>query len=132
MSESYFLGKLSQIENNLGKLPSRILILTDAPQTEVYYSPPSNQVGLWEDTPSFREGIMHVHANVFPALMNRYPDLRIISGGDPIDALKIMSQADYLIMSRSSLSYLGALLNRNGTIFFPPDFWHKPLKGWKK
>jgi len=35
-------------------------------------------------------------------------------------------------MSRSSVSYVGALLNSEGKIYYPPDFWHNPLKKWVK
>ena len=52
-------------------------------------------------------------------------------GGDPLDTIRDMASADYLIMARSSLSYIGGILNRNGTVYAAPDFWHKSLPSWK-
>jgi hypothetical protein len=43
-----------------------------------------------------------------------------------------MTQADVLIMSRSSLSYLAGLLNLKGTVYFPINFWHSPHQSWEK
>jgi hypothetical protein len=48
---------------------------------------------------------------------------------DPIETLKGMATADGLVMSRSSFSYVAALLNKNGIIIYHP-FWHRPLKEW--
>jgi hypothetical protein len=41
-----------------------------------------------------------------------------------------MSKANILITSRSSLSYVGGLFNRDGLVFYPHRFWHTKLKGW--
>lgn len=38
-----------------------------------------------------------------------------------------MIYSDYLICSKSSFSYLPALLNINGTIYHNNKFWNKPL-----
>ena len=54
----------------------------------------------------------------------------VIHGGDPIAALEIMQQTDFLVMSRSSFSYIGGVLNEFGTVFYPPSFWHNPLPTW--
>jgi hypothetical protein len=57
------------------------------------------------------------------------PQLRIIANGDAIEALNGMATADILIMSRSSFSYVAAILNRRGVIIYHP-FWHSPLPSW--
>lgn len=43
--------------------------------------------------------------------------------------LEILRSADVLIMSKSSFSYVGALLNPRGLIICP-DFWHPRLRSW--
>ena len=57
--------------------------------------------------------------------------LQIIRGGNPLDAIKLMASADFLIIGKSSLSFVGGLLNRKGQVYSPEDFWHRPLKGWR-
>jgi hypothetical protein len=41
-----------------------------------------------------------------------------------------MSEADILITSRSSYSYVGGLLNLKGKIIIPSGFWHSKLNSW--
>ena len=57
------------------------------------------------------------------------PHLKIIANGDAIEALRGMATADILIMSRSSFSYVAAILNRRGVMIYHP-FWHSPLPCW--
>jgi hypothetical protein len=59
-------------------------------------------------------------------------DLNILNGGDALDSIIRMSTAEYLILSRSSLSYVGALLNQDyKAIYSAPGFWHPKLQDWK-
>jgi len=46
-----------------------------------------------------------------------------------IDCLRRLATADVLVMSRSSFSYLAAILNRNGIVLYHP-FWHSALSTW--
>jgi hypothetical protein len=46
-----------------------------------------------------------------------------------IDCLRKLATADILIMSKSSFSYIAALLNRNGIILYHP-FWHPAPSSW--
>jgi hypothetical protein len=39
-------------------------------------------------------------------------------------------QADVLVMSRSSFSFVGALLNTLGTVIYPTDRWHQAMPHW--
>ena len=73
---------------------------------------------------------MHIQGNDFPAFRQKFRNLQIIRGGDPIEALLIMSQADFLVLSRSSLSYLGGILNHKGQVFPAKGFWHPSLSNW--
>jgi hypothetical protein len=57
------------------------------------------------------------------------PNLSKLHNIDPIETLRGMATADLLIMSRSSFSYVGAILNPNGAVIYHP-FWHSPMKEW--
>ena len=57
------------------------------------------------------------------------PNVKIIANGDAIEALKGMATADIFMMSRSSFSYVAAILNRRGIVIYYP-FWHSPLPSW--
>jgi hypothetical protein len=121
-----FLVKKHGVENI-----SEITVLSDAPQMNLEFIPPVNQGDLWKSSPKFIDEKLQVKGVNLESLFV-YPGIRtqIVSGGDPMLALDAMAHAHYLIMSRSSLSYVGALLNSKGQVIFPPLFWHKPLKRW--
>jgi hypothetical protein len=46
-----------------------------------------------------------------------------------IDCLRKLATADILITSRSSFSYVGGIMNRNGSILHKP-FWHFAPSSW--
>jgi hypothetical protein len=58
--------------------------------------------------------------------------VEIIQGGDPLVALEIMEKADFLVMSRSSMSSIGGCLNSNGMVIQPPDWIYAKNKRWTK
>jgi hypothetical protein len=127
----YFVGLANELVQDQELAGSEIIIYTDAPSVNLRYEPPANQLELWEQSPRFSNGIMDVlgvnHSDEFNALVWAP---RIVQGGDPIQAIRELAGLDILIMSRSSFSYIGAILNPNGDIYFPKSFWHPPLKGW--
>jgi hypothetical protein len=57
------------------------------------------------------------------------PNLARYINGDPIETLRRMATADALILSRSSYSYVAAILSEKGIVVYHP-FWHSPLKEW--
>jgi len=57
------------------------------------------------------------------------PNLVHCLNGRAIDCLRKLATADILVMSRSSFSYVGGILNRNGTVLYHP-FWHSALSSW--
>ena len=59
----------------------------------------------------------------------KYKNLSIISGIDPISAWRVMSNADFLLIGKSSFSFVGALLNSNG-IVVSPTFWSRGPDSW--
>jgi hypothetical protein len=49
--------------------------------------------------------------------------------GRAIDCIRQLATADVLVMSRSSFSYLGGILNRSGVVLYHP-FWHHAPSSW--
>jgi hypothetical protein len=60
---------------------------------------------------------------------DNYKNLSIVSNIDPISAWRIMSEADFLLIAKSSFSFVGALLNRKGLVI-SPYFWSKGPESW--
>lgn len=114
-------------------LDTQIVVVTDAPEVETVFAPPANQVALWEGTPGFLNGVMTIKPTKFDQLerLSNIP-LKVLRGGNPLDTILLMASANVLLTGKSSLSYMGGLLNRKGEVFYPTDFWHRPLKTWQK
>ena len=112
-----------------------LLILTDAPEIAYNYQPIPKDKAKWESEffANMNDKGVVIQGHKFENLTSIFPGKsRIIRGGDPQQAIDEMRSARYFVMSRSSMSFIGALLNKSGVIFYPPNFWHKPLKNWIK
>jgi hypothetical protein len=123
----------------INKLPSgesiKITVFTDSPREETNFIPPKEQLSQWLGTPGFdgnKITIIPTDFQPIKSFSSNKVTVSIVHGGDPLEAFAFMTQADILIMSRSSLSYLAGLLNSNGTVYFPINFWHSPLRSWEK
>ena len=57
------------------------------------------------------------------------PNLILHINEHPIEALKALTASDVLIASRSSFSYIAAIMKKGGVIFFHP-FWHSLAPEW--
>jgi len=57
------------------------------------------------------------------------PNLEMVLNVEPREALDDFATADVLILSRSSLGYLGGLLNPHGLVVYAP-WWHPALPDW--
>lgn len=133
LSTSYFIAVLSHIMKSKSfTTPISLTIVTDAPEADYYYEPVIEQKHLWKQFEYLElKNKVKVSGHSFNEIKEFFPGkVKVIRGGDAQQAVSIMKQADHLVMSRSSMSYVGALLNTSGTIYYPPDFWHKPLKDW--
>jgi hypothetical protein len=128
-----FEGALYSIFSDLRSVAfKKLVVLTDAPTEITHYRPPVNQQQLWEGTPGYSAGVMTIQPINFDDLARKFDiPVEIIRGGNPLDAIEIMARSEFLFMSKSSLSYLGGYLNKQGFIYCPYDFWHRPLPGWK-
>jgi hypothetical protein len=127
----YFLKLLCDLNIDLKSPEYSLTILTDSPKSRIYFAPPSNQLKFWGNTPRFENELIEVIPFDFKnALGELFECVNIVHGGSPLEAIAIMAEADYLLMGLSSLSYVGAILNKNGKIFMPAQFWHPPLAFW--
>jgi hypothetical protein len=57
------------------------------------------------------------------------PNLRRFVNGDPVDSFLRLASADILVISKSSFSYLAALMSPAALIIYCP-FLHPRLRGW--
>lgn len=107
-------------------------IYTDMPKSSFTYIPREFQSHLWSYEPRFKDGVIEILGeDIKSTVFAEFGDkLTVHHGGDPLQGLIDMSEADILITSRSSYSYVGGLLNLSGKIIIPPGFWHSKLKTW--
>lgn len=130
---SHFLNVLDEITKKIDRSFLRIVVHTDAPLTDSFYIPTSEQSELWEGTPRFKNGKLELAASEIEGILTAAGfTVSIKHGGDPLETIEDMAAADFLIMGRSSLSYIGGLLNRSGKVFAAPNFWHKSQPHWSK
>jgi hypothetical protein len=57
------------------------------------------------------------------------PNVKLRTNEPPTDTLKAFTQSHLFVMSHSSMSMVGAAMNRNGIILYHP-FWHMPAPNW--
>jgi hypothetical protein len=134
LSNEWYLNTLRKYVSIYQKLgvDFTIEIYTDMPRESFTYFPKEFQSHLWSYEPRLKDGAIEVlgedvKSTVFAEFGNK---LKVHHGGDPLQGLIDMSEADILITSRSSYSYVGGLLNLRGTIIIPPGFWHSKLDSW--
>jgi len=133
LSDKYFANLLEVIaERNPGKT-IEICILTDSPETLIQYQPPDEHIEKWKTAGvNFSNSMATIEPFDFKnSEFCRFKNLSIIHGGDPLKALEIMANSDFLLIGRSSLSYCAAVLNKAGIVIYPPSFWHALKPGWK-
>lgn len=107
-------------------------IYTDMPKETFTYHPKQFQSHLWSYEPRYKNGAIEILGeNLKETIFKEFGSrLSVHHGGDPLQGLIEMSQADILITSRSSYSYVGGILNLEGKVVIPPGFWHQKLERW--
>jgi hypothetical protein len=58
-----------------------------------------------------------------------FPGLKRFINEPMLTCIERLATADILVMSKSSFSYLAAILNVSGVVLYHP-FWHYPLRDW--
>ena len=110
-----------------------ILIHTDVSAEKIWKVPKGankETAQFWKNSGILdAEGIMELQDSSAISGFNEYKNLSIVSNIDPISAWQIMSKADFLLLGKSSFSFVGALLNIHGLVI-SPIFWHKGPESW--
>ena len=134
----YYLKLLRVITTDLNdqNIPYEVKILTDFPKEDLVVPIESiEKEHLWmyfltEDQKSSSK--FEIKGNDIKSLyFTEDPKVSVLHGGNPIELLEIMAAANCFIMSRSSFSAIGGMLNKNGVIIQPPDFQYITLKNWE-
>ncbi len=132
MPGNYFAALAKKIIDDHQISNPKLLVFTDSPTEDALFTPPNNQSHLWTNSTRFSEGRMHVLGlDVEEVFKEISADIKVLYGGDPLDVIKNLASADYLILSRSSFGYIAAILNTKGQVYFPSQFWHVPMKSWQ-
>ena len=128
----YFTEIANKILKDRLPATTKILLYTDAPKNDLEFLPPPGQTDLWRNSPRFENGVMSVlgaDPEILFSALDTAP--KVIQGGNPLQAIRELAGLDVLIMSRSSFSYIAAILNTRGRIYVPKSFWHTPMIGWE-
>jgi hypothetical protein len=127
---TFYLNRVNTILSS-SPLLKKVFVFTDAPKNSFEYIPLSEQRLHWEGMPGFAMEVLHIDGNNLEDKFSSIGiNVEISRGGDPLEAIAIMSLASYLITSRSSLSYLAALFNNSGHIYPAEGFWHPTPSNW--
>jgi hypothetical protein len=119
-------GVISRALREFDKVEPKLVVYTDAPSIDMVVKVFPNQEKLWEGTPGYSNGNLHLHGrDLLAAFSNVSPNINIVVGGDPLEAIIQMTKADILITSKSSLSYVPAILGTNNQVYAPIEFWHQ-------
>ena len=133
----YYLDLLQAISTDLKSkgITYKVVVLTDFPKNDLSIPIESlEKKHLWmyfltEDQVSSTR--LEMKGNDLKSLyFSKDSKVSVLHGGNPIEALDIMATADCLVMSRSSFSAIGGMLNKNGVVIQPPDFQFVTSKNW--
>ena len=128
---SYYLNVLEHVKA-LEPI-DKITVLTDSPLLDTIYKVNADQIELWENTPGYGDGALHIKGkDIRGDFQTMNVEIEVLVGGDPIESLGILQSAKTLVMSKSSFSYVAALLNVDGRVYYPAGFWHPRQKHWTK
>lgn len=107
---------------------TKIKIVTDSPTQDIILGNSFGQSNLWDKQLGLTCDQV-IKAEDFSAITSIFPDVEILQEKDSISSLALMANADYLIMSKSSFSFIAAIYNQSGNVVYQ-NFWHKPLSRW--
>ena len=105
-----------------------ITVLTDAPTKKSYASQEFLDINLWESQLGIGNDF-EIELESFDDLKKKHPSTMVRNDLDSITSLCMMIEADVLVMSKSSFSFVAGVLNRSGLVVYQ-DFWHQPLSRW--
>jgi hypothetical protein len=62
-------------------------------------------------------------------LVDSFENVHICKGEHFLTAINNMSQADYLVLSKSSFAFVAGVMNKSGVIY-SPEYWNNSLPHW--
>lgn len=119
LDESVYVNMLQKLPDFLKKqnfVPDRVIILTDAPDTNKKYKPINqNQLDKWNQTYLYKDenDSFDTISIDFELLKNSYPGLEILNNLDTYTAFSMMVMAKVLITGTSAFSHAAGLLSKN-------------------
>ena len=130
---------ISAVEDVASSKIHRISVLrlfTDSPKNSFIFNPIESQIHLWQNMPGFDgKSVVNESSGVenylSPIAKKRNLIFVIDRDVDAFQMIVAMARSEALIMSRSSLSYVGGIFNMHGEVFYPQGFWHTKLRKWK-
>ena len=142
VSPQFFLGWLNYIKETAQnvKLPIRLFVHTDCEisnydpglisshltsETEKYW----NAIGVTDDSGQLDYTTISLYKDLIAKIDTIFPDYEIIYGLDPVQAWSVMAQSDVILASKSSFSFVGALLS-NAAIVIAPELEMQCPSNW--
>lgn len=126
LPNSYFIQVALNVAHTLRalKLDFQIELYTEVPGQEFVVQPEDHGILNRISAPfELHPDMSRIDEfSVLPNLVHRI-------NGRVIDCIRGLATADVLVMSRSSFSYLGGILNREGVVLYHP-FWHQAPSSW--
>ena len=111
------------------KIPFVCELHTEMPTTSFVVTPQHHGVKNRIKEYRLKESVMLTPEQYRVSDFEVIPNLHKRINEDPIETLEALATADFLIMSKSSFSYLAALFNQEGKSLYAP-FWHPPMSDW--
>ena len=126
LPNTYYINVAKNVAHVLDalRIDYTIELHTEVPNKEFIVKPDHHRIGNRIDTP-IMVGPEMCRLDEYNAL----PNLVRCINETAIETLRKLATADILIMSRSSFSYVGGLLQRNGITLYHP-FWHRTPSSW--
>jgi hypothetical protein len=125
LPNSYYLGLIhffNKVVPQLGKTHT-IHIHTEAPLEEIVLTSEHHGVGDRIKTD------LVLKPSEYRLEEFDLPNVVLHNNEDPWTSVRALQTGDVLVMSHSSFSIIGAIMNPKGIILYHP-FWHKPMTRW--
>jgi hypothetical protein len=126
LPNAYYLRVCGAVVDALRRhgVPFVVRLHTEAPPRRYTLYPDTPGLYFWLDQPATVDPSDYTLED-FESL----PNVEMVLNVEAREALDDFATADVLILSRSALGYLGALLNPHGLVIYAP-WWHPALPDW--
>jgi hypothetical protein len=125
LPDEYYINLINIISNILNQqnIAHKFTIFSERPTKKVILTPEHHSLkGRFTEYKEIDENLYNFDK------FNDIPNLEFNINTDPMETLEDMINANILITSISSFSYLAGLFNKNLVLYYP--FWHPILENW--